>query len=298
MSDSQPTPRPEDPELEALLNFEPVPRKVKRPDGWTPKLQRQFIRLIVETGSPQRAAAAMGKKLSGIEALYRREGAESFRAAWDGAVDLATDRELAKASAPPFTGEIPGIARRTGARPGAEAGPLPGQVLNEHGEWEDEESIMRRVDEARDSISLKLLNCRRLYLQEISGSPGKRAAFEILTELPIHWEKAERLEPQDDEPWAIPNMREPDMLLTAENGWMGDMAHGPDKMAELRKAVDAHREEEGLPPVEWESDPEPVRDREAQSVTQTGAHRDGEDRSQGTGRREPHNNPGPRLRGS
>ena len=38
---------------------------------------------------------------------------------------------------------------------------------------------------------------------------------------------------QDDEPWRSPNMREPDMLLTAENGWLGDVVHGPDKQAEL-----------------------------------------------------------------
>lgn len=213
---------PADPQLEALLNFEPVARKVKRRDGWTPELQRQFIRLIVEKGSPQRAAVAMRKKLSGIEALYREEGAESFRAAWDGAVDLAADRELARASARIAAGvpAEPPHRRKTPFAPAA--GPLPGQMLNEHGEWEDEESLRRRAGEARDSISRKLLNCRRLYLREISDSPGKRAAFEILTELAIDWDRAERLEAQADEPWRKPNMREPDMLLTAENGWMGD----------------------------------------------------------------------------
>ena len=124
-------------------------------------------------------------------------------------------------------------------------------MLNEYGELEDEESLLRRAEEARDSVSNKLLRCRRLYLQEISGSPGKRAAFEILTELPIDWDRAERLEPQPDEPWRNPNMRQPDMLLTAENGWLGDMAHGPDKIAELRKAIDDHRAGEGSPPVDW-----------------------------------------------
>ena len=88
-------------------------------------------------------------------------------------------------------------------------------------------------------------------MQEIGGSAGKRAAFEILTELPIDWERAERLEPQPDEPWRNPNMREPDMLLTAENGWLGDVAHGPDKIAELRQAIDEHRMAEGLEPVDW-----------------------------------------------
>jgi hypothetical protein len=125
--------------------------------------------------------------------------------------------------------------------------------LNELGEWEDEDSFRRRGEEARDSICGKLLRARRLYLQEISASPGKRAAFEILTELTIDWERAERLEPQEDEPWASTNQRQPDMILTAESGWpWGEVGYGPDRMAELRKAIDDHRAEEGLEPVDWE----------------------------------------------
>jgi hypothetical protein len=49
-------------------------------------------------------------------------------------------------------------------------------------------------------------------------------------------------------------MREPEMLLTAENGWLGGMAHGPDKMAELRDAIDRERAEQGLDPVDWDSE--------------------------------------------
>ena len=139
-------------------------------------------------------------------------------------------------------------------KPAAADGPLPGQVLNEFGEWEDEESLHRRAEEAGDRIANRLVRIRRLYLQEISGSPGKRAAFEILTELPIDWEKAERGEPQPDEPYNRARQRQADMILTAESGWsFGELGYGPDKKAEIRKAIDEHRAEEGLPPVEWES---------------------------------------------
>ena len=59
-------------------------------------------------------------------------------------------------------------------------------------------------------------------------------------------------EPQDDEPWAKTNQRQPDMILTAESGWsFGEIGYGPDKMAAARRAVDEHRAEEGLPPVDW-----------------------------------------------
>jgi hypothetical protein len=81
-----------------------------------------------------------------------------------------------------------------------------------------------------------------------------RAAFEILTELPIDWDKAERMEPQSDEPWRKTNMRQPNMLLTAENGWIGEFTHGPDKKAELLKEINEWRAERGFEPVVWKGE--------------------------------------------
>jgi hypothetical protein len=235
-----------DPEIAPLLDFEPVVRKVKRPDGWTPELQRELIARIASTGTLQSAVWQMGKHATGAEGLYKTPSADTFRAAWDSALAIGRRRNGLD-SQPPFRGEVPGITRRRKSteRQGE------GQVVNEFGEYEDEASLDRRAGEARDSISAKLLRCRRMYLSEISASPGKRAAFEILTGFEIDWDKAERLEPQFDEPYRDPNMREPDMLLTGENGWFGDFAHGPNKLAELRAAVDAHRAKEGKPAIDW-----------------------------------------------
>jgi hypothetical protein len=92
------TPEPEtnadnDPELAALLEFEPVPRQVNRPDSWTPERQRRFLELIVQTGSPQQAARAMKKQLSGIESVYRDDEVGQFRASWDGICELVRTRE-------------------------------------------------------------------------------------------------------------------------------------------------------------------------------------------------------------
>ena len=265
-----------DPEIAALLNFDPVVRKVKRPDGWTDELQRELIARLAATGTVQQAVWQMGKHATGAEALYKTPTAASFRTAWDAAIIIGRRRNGLD-SQPPFIGEVPGITRRTNSRSRPQTGPLPGQVLNEHGEWEDAESFRRRAEDARDSISMKLLRCRRLYLQEISASPGKRAAFEILTELPIDWDKAARLEPQPDEPWNPVNMRKPDMLLTMEAGWHGGLAHGPIKQDELRRAIDAYRKEEGLEPVDWSEDddlasPGSGEGGSAQSVRGTGEH--------------------------
>ena len=241
-----------DPEILKLLDFEPVPRRHKRGDGWTPALQRIFIAELARWGSVNAATEALGKNRYGVEKLYKAAGAASFRAAWDAAIALFEERaaeRIARDHAPLAGVKPPFVDRRRKAE--MPAGPLPGQVLNERGEWEDDSSLKQRAEEAKDSISDKLLRCRRMYLAEISGSAGKRAAFEILTGFPIDWERAARLQPQDDEPWRKPRMRDPDMMLTAENGWFGGLAHGEDKMAELRAAVDEERARQGKPPADW-----------------------------------------------
>lgn len=188
-----------DPEIAPLLAFDPVVRKVKRPDGCFPELQRELIARLAATGTLQQAAWQMGKHATGAEALYKTPSADSFRMSWDAAIIIGRRRNGLDAQ-PPFMGDVPGITRR-GKLLASTAGPLPGQVRNEHGEWEDEASFLARGEEAADSVRAKLLSCRRLFLAEISGSAGKRAAFEILTELPVDWDKAARLEPQPDEPW-------------------------------------------------------------------------------------------------
>jgi hypothetical protein len=260
-----------DPEIAALLDFEPVPRKRVVEGAWTPELQREFIARLAVTGSPGRASEEMGKTETGVRKLYRTPEGASFRKSWHGAIALAKRRKaerrakafVAPGSKPPsldnrrrspspqpspFKGEGGGASAPEGE------GSLPGQVLNEYGEWEDEASYRRRGDEARDSIAGKLLHIRRLYLAAIAPSPGKRAAFEILTELPIDWDKAALGQPQADEPYRNSNQREPDMVLMAEGGWtFGECGYGEDKKAELRRAIDQHREEEGLPPVDWDA---------------------------------------------
>ncbi len=248
-----------DPEIDALLDFDPVPRRNRKERGWSPEMQRLFIAKLAVHGSPGKACDEVGMYRSGVDKLFKSAASDSFRAAWASAVALAERRRAGHVAAGhastaglkmPFV-DNRRTARSVAAAAAAETGPLPGQILNELGQWEDEGSMLARADDARDSISDKLRGARRLYLRDISGDAGKRAAFEMLTELPIDWARAKRLEPQPDEPWRRPNMRQPDMLLTAENGWMGDFAHGPDKKAELRAAIDEARAEEGLDPVDW-----------------------------------------------
>ncbi|WP_028968827.1 hypothetical protein [Sphingomonas sp. URHD0057] len=247
-----------DPEIAALLAFEPVPRKRIVEGGWTPDLQREFIARLALGGSPGRACDEMGKNLTGMMKLYRSPLAASFRASWHAAVEIAKRRQAEQADmdfVAPGT-RPPSIDHRRKHAPS----PWPsaaegdeGMVMNEYGEWEDEASYHRRAEEARESIAGKLLRIRRIYLQEISASAAKRAAFEILTELPIDWDKASALEAQADEPWRSSNQRQPDMVLLAESGWSyGECGYGPDKKAEMRAAIDEYRSKQGLEAVNWD----------------------------------------------
>ena len=78
-----------DPEIAPLLDFEPVVRQLQKTNGWNAGMQRMFIAWLAHYGSPGKAAEELGKARSGIDKVYRAAGADSFRAAWDGAVDLA-----------------------------------------------------------------------------------------------------------------------------------------------------------------------------------------------------------------
>jgi hypothetical protein len=77
-----------DPEIEALLDFEPVHRHCRRHDGWSPDVQRRFIVALVDIGNSERAAHAVGRTMSGAYKLRTAAGAESFAAAWDEALAL------------------------------------------------------------------------------------------------------------------------------------------------------------------------------------------------------------------
>ncbi len=100
-----------DPEIAPLLRFDPVVRKVKRPDGWTSELQRELIARIAAAGTVQAAVWQMGKHATGAEALYKTPGARSFRLSWDAAIIIGRRRNGLD-SQPPFLGEVPGIQRR------------------------------------------------------------------------------------------------------------------------------------------------------------------------------------------
>ena len=75
-----------------LPDFQPVPRKGERHDGWTPERQRAFIEALADTGSVHAACRAVDMSQRGAYHLRRQPGAESFREAWQTALDLGVQR--------------------------------------------------------------------------------------------------------------------------------------------------------------------------------------------------------------
>lgn len=75
-----------------LPPFTPVPRRCQRHDGWTPERQRGFIEALADTGSVEAAARTVNMSSVGAYHLRRQPGAESFRAAWEAALQLGVQR--------------------------------------------------------------------------------------------------------------------------------------------------------------------------------------------------------------
>lgn len=74
-----------------LPDFTPVPRKYRH-DGWTPERQKAFISALADTGSVSRAAAMVNMAQTNCYTLRRAPGAESFRRAWEAALDFGIAR--------------------------------------------------------------------------------------------------------------------------------------------------------------------------------------------------------------
>ena len=258
--------------LADLLSFTPVPRRAHA-NGWSPEVQRAFIAALVVTGSPRRAARAIGRHAFGAEQLRKARGGMSFAAAWDAALDISRERELAALR----EGLTELAAENEEERHARRAAILPSRLREGSGEgllelpsrerdrsaqsvrgtdehWrlgeglsDSEESNHQDYLEAQSRIRDRLTRARRLLLSMISDDQDKRHAWEVLIG-PVDWAKAERLEAQDDEPFGERawSMRGPDMLLTAEAGLIPDVVGGPDALKEIRQRLSPSLVREGL----------------------------------------------------
>lgn len=74
------------------IPFTPVPRQRNRRSGWTSERQRAFIAALARCGSVRSAARHVGLSARTAYRLLDMDGADSFAAAWDQAVDLGRAR--------------------------------------------------------------------------------------------------------------------------------------------------------------------------------------------------------------
>lgn len=72
-------------------DFDPVHLRYRR-DGCTPERQVGFIRALAECGCVREACRRVGLSPESVYELARRPDAQSFRAAWDIAMDNAVRR--------------------------------------------------------------------------------------------------------------------------------------------------------------------------------------------------------------
>ena len=79
-------------ELPEELAFTPVEQQAKRWSGINAQKQRLFIAQLAATGAVSIAAKAIGHSTSALYQLRKRDGAESFAAAWDRAVEAGARR--------------------------------------------------------------------------------------------------------------------------------------------------------------------------------------------------------------
>jgi len=88
------------------VKFKPV-RTRARHDGWTCDKQTAFIEALAQSGCVDEACKRVGMHRSSAYELRARRNAESFRAAWDAALDHAVQR-LSDAA---FSRAINGVTR-------------------------------------------------------------------------------------------------------------------------------------------------------------------------------------------
>jgi hypothetical protein len=154
----------------ALLDFEPVPRKKTRADGWDAQTQRAYIAALSLTGTDRAACRAVGRSAFGVVQLLRSEGSESFAAAREEALAMAADergRRLAeglRAVAAEQSGWRPPAPPWSRAASRRTAQPVPVQARLE-GPAPDEDEATRDIPDDELAAIVSIVQKYRLKLE-------------------------------------------------------------------------------------------------------------------------------------
>jgi hypothetical protein len=91
MSDVPDPPAEASAEEDDPLDFVPVPLRFRH-DGWTPRKQDDFIRALAETACVEEACARVKMSTASAYKLRSHFEGQSFRLAWDAALDVSVSR--------------------------------------------------------------------------------------------------------------------------------------------------------------------------------------------------------------
>ncbi len=243
-------------DLPEELEFTPVEQLAKRWSGVTAQKQRIFIAQLAATGAVSMAAKAIGHSSSALYQLRKRDGAESFAAAWDRAVEAGARRvadllmEYAIYGVPETIskrGQVILERRRPNIRAmqhiaasrfpenfrsidpvdGRPASAIPHSIrrLREkwRAEWEAERQAEmlehnRRANRQETDLDDRLRVIRTAYQRKISHDPVKRAAWDMLTGPGTDWDAVRREDAYRNPQKHEWHMHHPDMIVPLAAG--------------------------------------------------------------------------------
>jgi hypothetical protein len=213
--------------------FDPVPVR-PRHDGWTPEKQIDFIEALAASGCVEEACEAVGMASSSAYRLRARADAQSFRYAWDFALDYA----IARLSDAVFSRAIHGVARPVFYK---------GEVVGErryyderlamwllrhrdpvrYGAWRDDHAYERHPDGPALSLSLAV---NRLTddacLNEIGAPPCKPLPLQFERKISPE-EEREIVEEREDRRVAQKKAREAAALDAELDRWAAAVPRDP-----------------------------------------------------------------------
>lgn len=243
-------------DLPQELAFTPVEQRAKRWSGITAQKQRIFIAQLAATGAVSMAAKAIGHSTAALYHLRKRDGAESFAAAWDKAVEAGARRvadllmEYAIYGVPetiskegrvilsrcrPNIRAMQHIAASrfpenfAGVDPvdGRPASAIPHAIhrLREkwRAEWEAERQTEmlehnQRANRQETDLDDRLRIIRTAYQRKISHDPVKRAAWDLLTGPGTDWSAVRREDAYTNPQKHEWHMHHPDMIVPLSAG--------------------------------------------------------------------------------
>ncbi|WP_432769655.1 MAG: hypothetical protein HEQ22_02620 [Sphingopyxis sp.] len=243
-------------ELAPELEFTPAPQHSKRWTGINAQKQRIFIAQLAATGAVSMAAKAIGHSTSALYQLRKRDGADSFAAAWDRAVEMGARRvadllmEYAIYGVPETIskrGEVILERRRphiramqhiaasrfpenfAGVDPvdGRPASAIPHAIHRLREKWRLEWDVERqaamfehnqRARRQETELDDRLRIIRTAFQRKISHDPVKRAAWDMLTGPGTDWDAVRQEDAYTNPQKHEWHMLHPDMIVPISAG--------------------------------------------------------------------------------